>query len=125
MANNNKTNVFRKIMHKIIIVDFIINIVFLVGALIYAYQVVCVFDNSREFMLSASLILIFIAVVFFAYDIAYFYQCRKGQDEVYMGMSRIMAVASVSAKVLVLLVALLGVIFAGPEKFLLFFQAFF
>lgn len=116
---------YNKVIHKIIIVDRIVNIVLLLGALAYVYWAIVHFTTSRMFILSASLFCLFFVLVFLGCDIFYFYETKKENEGIFIGMSRILAVASVIAKVFVLFIALIAVIYVGPERFLTFFDLFF
>lgn len=122
---NDKEERYNKVFHKIIIIDFIVNIVLLLGTFTYVYWAIVHFTDSRMFILSASLFCLFFVLVFLGCDFFYLFQSKKGNEEKIIGMSRILAVASVSAKVLVLFIALIAVIYVGPEKFLTFFDTLF
>lgn len=110
-----KEMIYNKNLHKIIIVDFLTNIIIVLGALVYVCRTI--FYQSDGMKVLASVILLVIALALLSYNAAYFYQSRKGVAERYTGMSRFMSIASVAIKVMVLFISVIVTICIGPGGF--------
>lgn len=122
MAKNNLMT-HKNIIHKIIVVDFIINIVLFLLAIIYGYRVLFIVSNPSVSLVGACLILLFVTIVLLTHDAIYLYQHLKGDEG--FGMGKIMAIASITSKVLVLLGSVLMVCFVGTSRFISAFDMFF
>lgn len=119
----NKSFVNKNLVHKSIIVDFIVNVLLLGAGVLYAYRVLFGDNIPDSILVTIAAFWLVFAIVYVVYDIIYLYQHSKGI--VGNGIIRIMAISSIVDKWMILVIALVALCLIGPSKFISIFYRYF